>query len=96
MGSTGTKVDMGASWIHGIGPGAGDLDEYKTMENPLYSIAKANNITTKMTWSDSEQAEESSYWWKSPTTSISSTRIKTMEDGVRKHVSKKKDSATQS
>jgi phytoene dehydrogenase-like protein len=31
MGSTdgGIKVDMGASWIHGIGPGAGDMDEWE-------------------------------------------------------------------
>jgi phytoene dehydrogenase-like protein len=28
MGTNGIKVDMGASWIHGIGPGAGDLEEY--------------------------------------------------------------------
>ena len=31
MGTTdgGIKVDMGASWIHGIGPGAGDLERFE-------------------------------------------------------------------
>ncbi len=42
MGTTGggIKVDMGASWIHGIGPGAGDLTAYRNKENPIYNIAK--------------------------------------------------------
>jgi len=30
------KVDMGASWIHGIGPGLGDDPKYKGKNNPIY------------------------------------------------------------
>ena len=52
MGASNIKVDMGASWIHGIGPGAGDLEEFKGVENPLYTIAKANKIATVATWVD--------------------------------------------
>jgi monoamine oxidase len=52
MGTTGggTKVDMGASWIHGVGPGAGDLTQYNNMENPIFTIAKDNQISTVPTW----------------------------------------------
>jgi polyamine oxidase len=44
------KVDMGASWIHGIGPGLGDNPDYNKKNNPIYDIAKNNNITTVPTW----------------------------------------------
>lgn len=45
-----TKVDMGASWIHGIGPGAGDIAELKGKMNPIFTIAQDNNIQTVATW----------------------------------------------
>jgi phytoene dehydrogenase-like protein len=32
------KVDMGASWIHGIGPGCGDSEEWQDKMNPIYTI----------------------------------------------------------
>ena len=44
MGST--KVDMGASWIHGIGPGLGDDPKYLGKNNPIYTIAQDNKIAT--------------------------------------------------
>jgi phytoene dehydrogenase-like protein len=31
-----TKVDMGASWIHGIGPGFGNDPKYKGKYSPIY------------------------------------------------------------
>lgn len=34
MGSN--KVDMGPSWIHGIGPGRGDDPKYKGKYSPIY------------------------------------------------------------
>ncbi len=33
------KVDMGASWIHGIGPGCGEIEEWQGKQNPIYTIA---------------------------------------------------------
>lgn len=33
------KVDIGASWIHGIGPGCGDDEDWKGVMNPIYTIA---------------------------------------------------------
>jgi monoamine oxidase len=96
MGASNIKVDMGASWIHGIGPGAGDLEEYKDMENPLYTIAKANKISTIATWVDEEAVEEKSYWWKGTTTPLSQSKVTTISDGIRTHVKGKKSSATQS
>jgi len=47
-----TKVDMGASWIHGIGPGLGDDPSYKGKMNPIYTIAQDNKISTVQTWAD--------------------------------------------
>lgn len=77
MGNTngGIKVDMGASWIHGIGPGAGDLEQYNKIENPIYSIAKANSIKTVATWASENSVSEKYYWWKSPSSSISQTML---------------------
>ena len=86
MGSSNIKVDMGASWIHGIGPGAGDIEEFKNMENPLYTIAKANKITTVATWVDEETVEEKAYWWKGTATPLSQSRVTNMADGIRDHV----------
>ncbi len=33
-------MDMGASWIHGVGPGCGEIEEWEGRENPIYTIAK--------------------------------------------------------
>lgn len=49
-----TKVDMGASWIHGIGAGLGDNPKYKGKMNPIYQIAQDNKIATVQTWADAE------------------------------------------
>lgn len=58
------KVDMGASWIHGIGPGCGEDDEWKGKMNPIYTIAQERNIKTVKTWNDEEETTASYYWWK--------------------------------
>ena len=57
-------VDMGASWIHGIGPGAGSLSEFNGKMNPIYELTKEFNISTVATWTDVENVEEKFYWWK--------------------------------
>ena len=93
-GGTGIKVDMGASWIHGLGPGAGDLEEFKGKENPIYTIAKANKITTLQTWANVDNVEESSYWWKSPATPLARTRVTTMATDVQDHIETKQKTAT--
>ena len=54
MGTSKIKVDMGASWIHGIGPGLGDVAQYKGKYNPIYELAKKNNISTVATWVDED------------------------------------------
>jgi monoamine oxidase len=52
-------VDIGASWIHGMGPGAGSLKRWKNIENPIRTIAKVSRITTVATWKDEDDALES-------------------------------------
>jgi monoamine oxidase len=46
------KVDMGASWIHGIGPGLGEDPKYQGKFNPIYTIAQDSKIATYQTWAD--------------------------------------------
>ena len=98
MGTTarGIKVDMGASWIHGIGPGAGDLDKYEGKMNPIYTLARDNQINTVPTWANDDNTVSKTYWWKSDTTPLSQSRLTTMADDIQEHVEKKKASATQS
>ena len=64
MGASSIKVDMGASWIHGIGPGIGNLTEYEGQYNPIYNLAKKYNISTVATWVDEDLAKVKYYWWK--------------------------------
>jgi hypothetical protein len=56
MGGSGAIVDLGASWIHGIGKGAdGDTKgKWKNQWNPVYQIAKDNEIVTHRTWKKDE------------------------------------------
>ena len=43
--SVGTHtVDLGASWIHGIGKGAEGTREWKNKYNPIYQLTLDNNI----------------------------------------------------
>ena len=65
MTESGIITDLGASWIHGIGPGAGDLEEWQDKCNPIYSIARENEILTKVTSIYEADMIETSYWWKS-------------------------------
>jgi len=78
----GVKVDMGASWIHGIGPGAGEIKAYKGKENPIYKIAKENKISTVPTWLDPDSVQSKSYWWQSPTTALSQTRVDSLTEKI--------------
>ena len=98
MGTTagGIKVDMGASWIHGIGPGAGDLEKFEGKMNPIYTIARDNQINTVPTWVNEDNTVEKTYWWKSDTTPLTQSRLTTMADAIQEHVERKKSSATQS
>ena len=58
------KVDLGASWIHGIGPGCGEEEEWENKENPIYTIAKENGIETVPTWKDEDESKNNYYWFK--------------------------------
>ncbi len=64
MGASSIKVDMGASWIHGIGPGLGDVGAYEGKYNPIYNLAKKYKINTVATWIDEDLAKVKFYWWK--------------------------------
>ena len=49
-GKDGNIIDLGAQWIHGLGPGAGDFPDWEGKLNPLYEIALQNNIKTVPCW----------------------------------------------
>ena len=53
LGDEALPVDLGASWIHGIGRGKKEADPkglWKGQWNPVYQLAKANKIGTSRTW----------------------------------------------
>lgn len=58
-----TKIDLGASWIHGTGPGAGNYKEWEGKLNPVYQIAVDHNIDTVKTWF-LESRKQKNCWWK--------------------------------
>ena len=43
--------DLGASWVHGLGPGAEDNVKWDNQLNPIYKIMQENGIATIPTWS---------------------------------------------
>ncbi|CDW91771.1 amine oxidase [Stylonychia lemnae] len=57
-------IDMGASWIHGIGKGADGLKEWENKYNPLYQVTLDNKITTLATWQDEGDTESLYFWYK--------------------------------
>lgn len=56
-------MDLGASWIHGTGPGAMDLKQWDGKLNPMYEIAQENKIETVKTWYLSSRIQKT-FWWK--------------------------------
>lgn len=46
----GLKIDHGAAWIHGRGPGALDFPLWDNQLNPLYEIALKHGIETVPCW----------------------------------------------
>ena len=62
MGSS-IVIDLGASWIHGIGPGAGDLDEWEDENNPIWDLVQEYEINTVKTWSDEDDAQSAFFWF---------------------------------
>lgn len=58
------KVDVGASWIHGIGPGAEERPKFKGKMNPLYSLTKKFGIKTALSWKDIDDSTELFFWYK--------------------------------
>lgn len=57
-------IDIGASWIHGIGPGAVDLPLWENKHNPIYELVKKHKIETIKCYDDIEESEEKFYWYK--------------------------------
>ena len=54
-GEGGAIVDLGASWIHGIGRGKKENDPkglWKNAWNPVYQLARENKLETHSTWKE--------------------------------------------
>lgn len=88
------KVDMGASWIHGIGPGLGDDPKWKDKNNPIYTIAQDSKIATYQTWADQDKVEENIYWWKGAAVPFDQDKVSSLSPKIRSWVKEKKDTAT--
>jgi phytoene dehydrogenase-like protein len=64
-----TKIELGASWIYGVGLGLGDSKRthpkrYPGSYNPIYRIVKDNDITIITTWENEDYVKTAVYWWK--------------------------------
>lgn len=62
-------IDLGASWVHGIGPGIDDdlnkyPNKYQGLYNPIYELALDHNIETVATKSSCLTESTSVYNWK--------------------------------
>lgn len=62
----GNTLDLGAQWIHGIGPNAGAHPRWKGKLNPIYQLARENGIPTVPTWEYDLAANIGLYWSKHP------------------------------
>ncbi|CDW71593.1 amine oxidase [Stylonychia lemnae] len=56
-------VDLGASWIHGAGPGANEIPEWRNKLNPIYELANKLNIRTVKTQDDVYDSSQQKYYW---------------------------------
>ena len=56
-------IDLGAQWIHGIGPGVAGDRTWEGILNPIYKIAVENNKRTVKTWLLEERIQKT-FWWK--------------------------------
>lgn len=89
------KVDMGASWIHGIGPGCGDSEEWQDKENPIYTIAKENGIETVSTWNDEGDANTKYYWYNQQNEPFDDDKIDKLTERLEGHLEKVKEDVDQ-
>lgn len=57
------STDLGAAWIHGIGPGAYGDPKWEAQLNPIYEIAQKHHIATVKTWEgDRDPSKQEAYW----------------------------------
>lgn len=77
---------MGASWIHGIGPGCGDSEEWQSKENPIYTIAKENGIETVKTWNDEDESKNQFYWFKGEEQELDIDRVEKLTEKVEEFI----------
>ena len=55
LGEDQIPIDLGASWIHGVGRNKKENDKegiWKNQWNPVYQVALENGIKTHKTWSE--------------------------------------------
>lgn len=88
------KLDMGPSWIHGLGPNAGDLPRWQGKYNPIYQISKDNQIHTVPSWEHESTAKISFYWHKTPGKRLEDSLIKDLIDRIDDHVDESVPSAS--
>jgi hypothetical protein len=88
------KVDMGASWIHGIGPGCGESEEWENKENPIYTIAKENGIETVATWKDEDESKNNFYWFKGAEQELDIDRVEKLAEQIEDFIDSKVDGAS--
>jgi hypothetical protein len=77
---------MGASWIHGIGPGAGGIARWVGKANPIYELVKSNDIKTVVAWEHETSAKINFYDYKSPGVSVKNSIVLDLIQRMDEHI----------
>ena len=88
-------VDLGASWIHGIGPNAGDLPRWAGKQNPIYELSQSNSIKTVPSWEDESSAKIKFYNYKSPGSPFPEADVHNLIDQINEFVDSKVETCSQ-
>jgi monoamine oxidase len=90
----GNKIDLGAQWIHGIGPNAGDHPRWEGKLNPIYQFVRDNGIKTVPTSKGDKPDTVALYWSKYPGKQIDKEVFEDFESRLDDHFNKKVPSSS--
>ena len=71
------RVDLGASWIQGTGPGIYN-EANNSWINPIYELAVKYGIDTLKTWGAFDDLSARYYWYRDPEVKLDQARVNDM------------------
>ena len=94
LGAEAVPVDLGASWIHGIGRGKKEADPkglWNGQWNPVYKIAKDNKIVTSKTWQEDYKNINETFHMPETGSQYVPPRVWRMHDRIKGYVKSEKN-----